>query len=251
MKMPHTFIGAALAALSLSLGATAHAAAPIKNIVLVHGAYADGTGWRGVHDILVRDGYKVSIVQQPLSGLEDDVNATRRVLALQDGPVVLVGHSYGGMIITDAGDDPNVKALVYVAALLPDVGDSVLSLAKSMKAPSDDVQQTRDGYLYLKPAKFAADFAADVAPETSAFMAVSQMPAALAAFNAPTRVASWKTKPHYAIVSTEDVTLSPTLQRWMYQRAGANVTEIKGSHAVFISQPAAVAKVIEAAAAGT
>jgi pimeloyl-ACP methyl ester carboxylesterase len=245
MKLTSTLFAAAMAALALPA-----AAAPIKNIVLVHGAYADGTGWRGVHDILVKDGYNVSIVQQPLSGLADDVAATRRILALQDGPVVLVGHSYGGMIITDAGDDPNVKALVYVAALLPDVGDSVISLAKTMKAPSDDVQQTKDGYLYLHPDKFAADFAADVPPKTSAFMAKSQMPIALAAFNAPTKVASWKNKPHYGIVSTQDVTLSPELQRWMYKRAGAKVTEIKGSHAVFISQPAAVAKVIEAAANG-
>jgi len=241
---------ALLGALALTIGAAAHAAPPIKNIVLVHGAYADGTGWRGVHDILVRDGYNVSIVQQPLSGLEDDVAATRRILALQDGPVVLVGHSYGGMIITDAGDDPNVKALVYVAALLPDVGDTVLSLAKTMKAPNDDVLQTKDGYLYLKHDKFAADFAADVPAKTSAFMAKSQMPVALAAFNAPTKVASWKNKPHYGIVSTEDGALSPALQRWMYKRAGTKVTELKGSHAIFISQPAAVAKVIEAAANG-
>jgi len=250
MKLTNTVLSAAAAAFALTLGAPAQAAAPIRNIVLVHGAYADGTGWRAVHDILVKDGYNVSIVQQPLSGLADDVAATRRILALQDGPVVLVGHSYGGMIITDAGDDPNVKALVYVAALLPDVGDTVLSLAKTMKAPNDDVKQTKDGYLYLHPAKFAADFAADVPPNTSAFMARSQMPVALAAFNEPTKVASWKNKPHYGIVATQDVALNADLQRAMYKHADAKVTEIKGSHAIFMSQPAAVAKVIEAAANG-
>lgn len=236
--------------LSLALGAAAQAAEPIKNVVLVHGAYADGSGWRAVYDILVRDGFKVSVVQQPLTGLDDDVQATRRVLDQQDGPVVLVGHSYGGMIITDAGTDAKVKALVYVAALQPAVGDSVIGLAKTMKAPSDDVKQTKDGFLYLDPAKFAADFAADLPAKQTAFMANAQMPAALAAFNAPAKAASWRDKPSYSIVATDDMTLSPDLQRWMYKRAGAHITEIKGSHAVFISQPAAVAKVIEAAARG-
>lgn len=250
MKIPNALFRATALSLALSAAAHTHAAEPIKNVVLVHGAYADGSGWRAVYDILVRDGFKVSVVQQPLTGLADDVQATRRILDLQDGPVVLVGHSYGGMIITDAGADPKVKALVYVAALQPDVGDSVISLAKTMKAPSDDVRQTKDGFLYLDPARFAADFAADLPAAQTGFMAKAQMPAALAAFNAPNQIATWRDKPSYAIVATDDMTLSPDLQRWMYQRAGAHVTEIKGSHAVFVSQPAAVAKVIEAAARG-
>ncbi|MFA9218255.1 MAG: alpha/beta fold hydrolase [Sphingomonadaceae bacterium] len=248
MKISKTLLRATV--LSLALTAAAHAAEPIKNVVLVHGAYADGSGWRAVYDILVHDGFKVSVVQQPLTGLDDDVQATRRILDLQDGPVVLVGHSYGGMVITDAGTDPKVKALVYVAALLPDVGNSVIQLAQTMAAPSNDVKQTKDAFLYLDPAKFAADFAADLPATQAAFMAQAQMPAALAAFNAPTKVASWRNKPSYAIVAAQDMTLSPDLQRWMYQRAGAHVTEINGSHAVFISQPLAVANVIEAAARG-
>lgn len=228
----------------------AEATSRINNIVLVHGAFADGSGWRAVHDILVKDGYRVSIVQQPMTGLEEDVKATQRVLDAQDGPVVLVGHSYGGAIITDAGVDPKVKALVYVAAVQPDAGESLLSLVKTMKTPNEDIQQTSDGFLYLNPSKFAADFAADLPIADSAFMAASQMPAAAAAFTAPTKVASWRQKPSYAIVATEDHALNPALLRSLYKRSGAQVTELKGSHAIFISKPREVAKVIEAAARG-
>lgn len=252
MKTTFPLLGTMMTALVMAFPAQAATQAePIKNIVLVHGAFADGTGWRAVHDILVKDGYKVSVVQQPLSGLEDDVAATRRILDLQDGPVVLVGHSYGGSVITDAGADDKVKALVYVAALQPDAGESLMQLAKSMPAPNDDVRATKDGaYLYLDPARFAADFAADLPPAQSAFMAVSQMPVAVAAFGAPTKVASWRQKPSYAIVASQDKALNPDLQRWMYKRSGAKVTELKGSHAIYASQPGAVAKVIEAAARG-
>ncbi len=241
-------LAGSVVAMPAMLQAKAAPAGAVKNIVLVHGAYADGAGWRGVYDILIKDGYRVSVVAQPLSGLAEDVAATRRVLAQQDGPVVLVGHSYGGMIITDAGDDPKVKALVYVAALQPEVGDSVFSLGSSMSAPSNDVKKSGDGYLMLAPDKFAADFAADVPPALSEFMARSQMPVAEAAFAGKAQVAPWHMKPSYSIVATEDKTLNPDLQRWMYTRAGARVTEIKGSHAVFLSQPRAVADVIERAA---
>ena len=237
-------VSTALAMVTMS---TANAA-EVRNVVLVHGAYADGSGWKGVHDILVKDGYKVSIVQQPLTSLKDDIAATKRVLDMQKGPVVLVGHSYGGQIITDAGADEKVKALVYVAALQPDVGESVISLAKTMELPNGDVVETPDGYLYLVPEKFAADFAADLPADVAAFMAVSQMPVAAAAFSATTNIASWRNKPSYGIVATKDLALNANLERWMYKRAGAKITEIDGSHAVFISQPQAVANVIKEAA---
>ena len=248
--MPRFSIASA-ALLTALLGAAnvqAAPAAPIKNIVLVHGAFADGSGWRGVRDLLVEDGFHVSIVQQPLSGLADDVAATQRVLDQQDGPVVLVGHSYGGSIITAAGADPKVKSLVYVAALQPDTGESAGQLIASKPAVSNDIQPTKDGYLFLAPARFAADFAADLPPAQAQFMAISQMPVAGAAFGAPTPVAAWRDKPSYAIVATEDKALNPDLERWMYARSHSKVTEIKASHAVYISQPRAVADVIEAAA---
>ena len=251
MTRPLTAIASVLVALTATAvhAAPAAPAAPaVKNIVLVHGAFADGSGWRGVRDILVKDGFTVSIVQQPLSGLADDVAATQRVLDQQDGPVVLVGHSYGGSIITVAGADPKVKSLVYVAALQPDVGESAGQLIASKPAVNNDIQPTKDGYLFLAPAKFAADFAADLPAAEAQFMAISQMPVAGAAFGAPSPVAAWRDKPSYAIVATQDKALNPELERWMYARGGSKVTEIKASHAVYISQPRAVADVIEAAA---
>jgi pimeloyl-ACP methyl ester carboxylesterase len=237
---------AATAALVLPVGAAV--AAPAKNIVLVHGAYADGSGWRGVYDILVKDGYHVSIVSQPLTSLKDDIAATKRVLDKQTGPVVLVGHSYGGQIITDAGADPKVKALVYVAALQPDVGESVIGLAKTMELPNGDVEESADGFLSLASDKFVADFAADVPKDLADFMKASQMPVAAIAFNEKTEVASWRSKPSYGIVATKDIALNADLERWMYKRAGAKITEIEASHVVFITHPRAVANVIEEAA---
>lgn len=240
----------ATCALALPIGAADAAPTPAgaRNIVLVHGAYADGSGWRGVYDILVKDGYTVSIVSQPLTSLTDDVAATKRVLDMQEGPVVLVGHSYGGQIITDAGADPNVKALVYVAALQPDVGESVFSLAKTMELPNGDGRESPDGFLYLAPEKFVADFAADVPADLAAFMKASQMPVAKLAFTQTTQIASWRNKPSYGIVATKDVALNADLERWMYKRAGAKITEIDASHVVFISNPQAVVEVIEEAA---
>jgi pimeloyl-ACP methyl ester carboxylesterase len=243
----------ALAALLLAPGPgglTRAAAAPVRNIVLVHGANTDGSGWRGVFDILTKDGFQVSVVQPPLTGLADDVAATQRVLDLQAGPVVLVGHSYGGTIITVAGADPKVKALVYVAALQPDKGETTTKLASSMpgEVPASDLKATKDGFIFVDPEKFASDVAADVPKAQARFMAHAQMPVAAAAFDAPVTVAAWRDKPSYAIIATEDKALNPKLARFMYKRSGAHVTEIKGSHLIYVSQPRAVARVIEKAA---
>ncbi|WP_416067459.1 alpha/beta fold hydrolase [Rhizobium sp. ZK1] len=231
-----------------SAAVTAPALADAGNIVLVHGALVDGSGWRGVYDTLTRDGYNVSIVQQPLTGLDQDVEATKRVLDQQDGDVVLVGHSYGGTIITAAGDDPKVKALVYVAALQPEKGESTAQLLQSMPSPTNDIKPTKDGFLLIDPAKFAADFGADLPKDQAEFMARSQMPVAVAGTDAQVSIAAWHDKPSYGIVAKNDKTINPDLERWMYKRAGSTVTEIDGSHALYISQAAAVAKVIEEAA---
>jgi pimeloyl-ACP methyl ester carboxylesterase len=217
-------------------------------IVLVHGVLIDGSSWRGVYDVLTRDGYRVSIVQQPLTGLEEDVAATKRVLDQQDGPVILVGHSYGGSIITVAGSDPKVKALVYVAALQPDVGETSAGVAPPMKPASNDLKPTKDGFVFLDPAKFAADVGADLPKATAEFMARSQMPASGAAFSAKLTVAAWRDKPSYAIIATEDRELDPAIARRMANRAGSKVTVLKGSHLIHISHPRAVARVIETAA---
>lgn len=218
------------------------------SIVLVHGALIDGSSWRGVYDVLTRDGYRVSIVQQPLTGLDEDVAATKRVLDQQDGPVILVGQSYGGSIITAAGGDPKVKALVYVAALQPDIGETSGEVAPPMPPASEDLKPTKDGFVFLDPAKFAADFGADLPRAQAEFMAHSQMPVSGAAFNSKLTVAAWRDKPSYAIIATEDRALNPEIARRMAERAGSKVTVIKASHAVHLSHPGAVARVIETAA---
>jgi pimeloyl-ACP methyl ester carboxylesterase len=220
----------------------------IKHIVLVHGAFADGSGWRSVADILTKDGYKVSIVQPPLTSLEDDVAATRRILDRQDGPVILVGHSYGGAIITEAGNHPKVAALVYVAAFAPDAGEVLGALLQKVPPASTGITPSEDGFLFLDPAVYAADFAGDLPRAEAEFMAVSQMPVAGKSFGTPINAPAWKEKPTYGIVATQDRMINPDLERFMYQRANAHVTEISGSHVVFISQPRAVADVIEQAA---
>lgn len=246
-----TFYKAAVGLTAVLLSSAALAApafADARNIVLVHGALVDGSGWRGVYDILTRDGFNVSIVQQPLTGLDQDVAATKSVIDQQNGDVVLVGHSYGGTIITAAGDDPKVKALVYVAAFQPEKGESSAQVAQSMPSPSNDIKATKDGFLLLDQTKFAADFGADLPKDQAEFMAHSQVPVALAGFTAQVPVAAWHDKPSYGIVAKNDMTINPDLERWMYKRAGSNVTEIDGSHAIYISQAAAVAKVIEEAA---
>ena len=222
-----------------------------RNIVIVHGAFVDGSGWRAVHDTLEKDGYRVSIVQEPLTGLADDVAATKRVLDLQDGPVVLVGHSYGGSVVSIAGADPKVSRLVYVAALQPDVGETAGQLLSKFPDRNTAVQPAGEGYLRLDPTKFAATYAADVPPAEARFIADSQVPIAAATFSAPTTAAAWHTKPSYAILTTRDLAANPDLQRWMYERSGAKVTTVEASHAVYISHPETVAHVIEEAAMST
>jgi pimeloyl-ACP methyl ester carboxylesterase len=219
---------------------------PVKNIVLVHGAFADGSGWRGVFDILVKKGYNVSIVQIPLTSLKDDVDATNRILDKQDGPVILVGHSWGGVVITEAGMHPKVAGLVYVAAYQPDKGENTLQWFTSLPVkpeygilPPDD-----KGFVYYGKDKFHAGFAADLSKEEADFMFASQEPILGASFLTPVADAAWKTKPAYGIVATEDKSINPDIERNMYKRSNTPTTEIKGSHVVFISHPDAVAKII-------
>ncbi|MEF3131714.1 alpha/beta hydrolase [Rhizobium sp. 268] len=239
---------AALAFATTVIAFAAEAAA-VKNIVIVHGALADGSGWRKATEILQKRGFNISIVQEPITSLDDDVAATKRVLDLQDGPSLLVGHSYGGMVITEAGNDPNVAGLVYVAAFQPDKGESLLSLASSKPAGSMDIKETKDGkYLYLDPAAFAADFAADLPKAEADFLARSQVFASKQAFSAKSAEPAWRTKPSWSIVATEDRAINPDLEREMAKRAGSEVTEIKASHAVFASQAEKVADIIEKAA---
>jgi pimeloyl-ACP methyl ester carboxylesterase len=235
--------------------ATAHAATKpsVKDIVIVHGALVDASGWRAVHDILCKDGFQVTIVQEPLTSLAEDVDATERVIDHQRGPVVLVGHSYGGSVITEAGADPKVTALVYVAALQPNAGETSGQLMSKFAAPNDSMraaanQDSPDKYFFIPVAEFRETYAADVPASDAQFLADSQQQLAEKALEAPVSVAAWRTKPTYAILTTQDHVISPELQRWMYQRSRAKVTEVSASHAVFVSQPGAVARVIEAAA---
>lgn len=223
----------------------------IKNVVLVHGGFVDGSGWLGVHTELRRRGYKVTVVQNPTTSLADDVAATQRALAAQDGPAVLVGHSYGGVVITQAGHDPKVAALVYVAAFAPDTGESVASLIKNPPAgaPVPPILPPQAGLLYLDRDKFAASFAADVAPDVAAFMADSQVPWGVDALaGAVTGTPAWKEQPSVYIVATDDRMIPPPAQRAMATRAGATVVEVKGSHSVYVSQPLVVAGAIAQAA---
>jgi pimeloyl-ACP methyl ester carboxylesterase len=222
----------------------------MKNIVLVHGGFVDGAGWEGVYNILKRDGYSVSIVQNPTISLEDDVAVTKRALAAQDGPTVLVGHSYGGVVITEAGNDPKVSALVYIAAFAPDKGESVGTLIKDPPpgAPVPPILPPQDGFLFLDKAKFPASFAADVDSEKAAFMADSQVPWGVGAIGGAISEPAWRTKPSWYLVTTEDKMIPPDAQRAMSKRAGATVVEAKGSHAIYVSQPRAVADLIEQAA---
>jgi pimeloyl-ACP methyl ester carboxylesterase len=224
----------------------------VKTIVLVHGGFVDGSGWEEVHKILKKDGYNVSIVQNPTTSLEDDVAVTRRALAAQSGPVILVGHSYGGAVITEAGNDPKVAGLVYITAFALDNGESVSSLIKDPPpgAPAPPILPPQDGYLFLDKAKFASSFAADVDAEKAAFMADSQVPWGVAALTGTIGEAAWKTKPSWYLVATEDKMIPPPAQHFMSKRAGSTVVEVAGSHAIYVSQPDAVAKLIEKAAKG-
>ncbi|MCS3468901.1 pimeloyl-ACP methyl ester carboxylesterase [Pseudomonas sp. JUb42] len=238
------------AAFAMTTSAYASAAVPTKNIVLVHGAFADGSGWKSVTEILQKDGFTVSIVQEPETSLEDDVAATNRAIDRLDGPAVLVGHSYGGAVITEAGNNPKVQSLVYIAAFQPDQGESVLKLINSNPGASKGVAPSADGYLFMDPKVFASDFAADLPAKQARFMSISQVPASVKAFTTDIQSPAWKAKPSFAVVATQDRVINPDLERSMYKRSGATVTEVKASHAVFASQPKAVAAVIEKAAQG-
>ena len=225
-------------------------AANSVGVVLVHGGFVDGSGWEDVYKILKKDGYWLSIVQNPTTSLADDVAATRRVVAEADGPVVLVGHSYGGVVITEAGVDPKVRALVYIAAFAPDQGESVASLIKNPApgAPVPPILPPRDGFLALDKAKFAAAFAGDVPSDKADFMANSQVPWGVDALNGAVTVPAWKSRPSWYLVATDDKMIPPPAQQFMAKRAGATVAETRGSHAVYVSQPEAVASVIRQAA---
>jgi len=222
------------------------------NVVLVHGGFVDGAGWEGVYRILRQDGHTVSIVQNPTVSLADDVAATKLVLAAQDRPVILVGHSYGGVVITEAGNDPTVAGLVYVAAFAPDRGESVATLIKDPPsgAPVPPILPPQAGYLFLDKAKFHASFAADVDAERAAFMADSQVPWGLGALSGTISEPAWRTKPSWYLVATEDKMIPPAAQRVMATRAGSTVVEERGSHAIYVSRPAAVAALIEEALKG-
>jgi pimeloyl-ACP methyl ester carboxylesterase len=226
--------------------------AKVRNVVLVHGGFVDGSGWEGVYKFLKTDGYAVAIVQNPTISLADDVAATKRTLAAQNGPVILVGHSYGGAVITEVGTDPKVAGLVYVAAFAPDKGESVSTLIKDPPpgAPVPPILPPRDGYLLLDSTRFQASFAADVGADEAAFMADSQVPWGVEALSGTISEPAWKTKPSWYLVSTEDKMIPPAAQRAMSKRAGSTVVEVKGSHAVYVSQPRAVASLIEKAATG-
>ena len=219
-------------------------------IVLVHGGFVDGSGWEDVYRILKKDGYPVSIVQNPTTSLADDVAATKRVIAEQQGPVILVGHSYGGVVITEAGNDPSVAGLVYIAAFAPDRGESVAALIKDPPpgAPVPPILPPQEGFLALDRTKFAASFAADVAPEKAEFMANSQVPWGVVALNGAVTQPAWQSKPSWYLVATDDHMIPPVAQRAMSKRAGSSVVEVKGSHAVYVSQPEAVAELIKKAA---
>jgi len=224
----------------------------VKNVVLVHGGFVDGSGWQGVYKALKKSGYAVTIVQNPTFSLADDVAVTKRALANQNGPAILVGHSYGGVVITEAGNDPKVVGLVYIAAFAPDKGESVSALIKDPPpgAPVPPILPPQDGYLFLDKAEFASSFAADVSPDLAEFMADSQVPWGVEALSGAISQPAWRTKPSWYLVSTEDRMIPPDAQRAMSKRAGSTVVEVKGSHSVYVSQPQAVASLIEKAAKG-
>ena len=223
----------------------------LRNVVLVHGGFVDGSGWQGVYESLTRDGFRVSVVQNPTLSLEGDAQATRQIIDAQDGPVVLVGHSYGGAVITEAGTHPNVAALVYVCAFAPDQGESVGSLIAGFPAdgPQPPILPPKDGFLFLDRDKFHASFAADLPAEQAAFMADAQVPWNVAAPAGPITEASWRTKPSWYLVTTEDRMIPPPAQRTMAGRIGATQSEVTASHSVYVSQPETVATVIAQAAA--
>jgi pimeloyl-ACP methyl ester carboxylesterase len=222
----------------------------VRNVVLVHGGFADGSGWRAVYDLLTQDGYHVAVVQNPTLSLQGDVAATRLIIDAQDGPVVLVAHSYGGAVMTEAGTDPNVAALVYIAAFAPDKGESVNTLIADPPpdAPVPPILPPVDGFLFLDRAKFHASFAGDLPAEDAAFMADSQVPWGIDALGGPITEPAWRSKPSWYLLTTEDRMIPPPAQRFMSERAGSTVVEVAASHSVYISQPAQVAALTKQAA---
>lgn len=248
---------AAATVAAMSLASNTHAATPkapatARNVVLVHGGFVDGSGWQKVYSILKKDGYNVTIVQNPTTSLADDVAFTKRAIAQQDGPVVLVGHSYGGVVVSEAGTDPKVQSLVYIAAFAPDKGESVQTLIANPPpgASVPPILPPQDGFLFLDRAKFAASFAGDVSADEANFMADSQVPWGVEALGGAVTEPAWKSKPSWYLVATEDHMIPPPAQQMMAKRAGATVVEVTGSHAIYVSKPEAVAKLIEQAAHG-
>lgn len=233
----------------LALGLSADAAlaadhASVKSIILVHGGFVDGSGWEGVYDLLKKDGYNVTIVQNPTTSLADDVAVTKRAIAAASGNVILVGHSYGGVVVSEAGTDPKVAGVVYIAAFAPDAGESVSSLIANPPkgAPVPPILPPVDGFLFLDRAKFAASFAADVRPDLASFMADSQVPWGVAALDGKVTAPAWKVKPSWYLISADDKMIPPAAQRQMASRARAITIEVPGSHAVYVSNPGVVAK---------
>jgi len=247
------FAAAALAGVaSAQSSKTSPQSGRANNVVLVHGAFADGSGWRGVYNELTRRGYRVTIVQNPLTSLADDVAATKRVLQRQDGPTILVGHSWGGSVITEAGVDPKVAGLVYVSALSPDAGETTSQQYTGYTTPPEFVIETLpDGFGILSPQKFKAGFAADASDADAAFLRDTQVPINVSAFDTKLKNAAWRTKPSWAVIATNDKAFDQRMLQAMAKRIGASITEVKASHAVFMTQPKVVAEVIEKAARGT
>jgi pimeloyl-ACP methyl ester carboxylesterase len=240
---------AALLAASLAAGDAPAPAGPVKNIVLVHGAFVDGSGWKPVYEMLIERGYDVRVVQEPLTSLEDDVAAVKRIVALQQGPCILVAHSYGGTVITEAGNDPRVAGLVYIAAHEPDTAETESANGKRMPSAASPPLETPDGFLYLDPARFPEDFAADLPHEQAEFEAHSQMLTAAGVFTTPVANPAWKLKPSWALVAGADRIISPDLERTYAKRAHSRTVEVPGaSHSVYESHPREVAALIEEAA---
>jgi pimeloyl-ACP methyl ester carboxylesterase len=254
MKM-RTLLAALTATVGIAAASLTHAAdripqdQAVRNVVLVHGAFADGSGWRGVYDQLTKRGYRVTIVQNPLTSLADDVAATKRVLDRQQGPTILVGHSYGGTVITEAGVDPKVAGLVYVSALAPDVGESTGSQFKDIPPPPEFVIGTeKDGFGFVNLEKFKIGFAGDTSDADAAFLRDSQVPINMSIFDTKVTHAAWKSKPSWAVIATQDKAIDPKLLHQTAERIGAKITEVKGSHVAFLTQPKDVADAIDRAA---
>ncbi len=243
---------AAIAITGTATAQTAEAPETTTSVVLVHGAFADGSGWRGVYDRLTAKGYRVAIVQNPLTSLKDDVDATKRVIERQPGRVILVGHSWGGTVITEAGNHPKVAGLVYVSALAPDSGESTAKQYEGFPSAPDFVLDTRsDGFGFISDAKFKAAFAADTSDQDAAFMRDSQVPISMAAFSTPVRMAAWRSKPSWAVIAREDRAFGDGMLLHMAQRMKADITQVPGSHALFMTQAQAVSDVIVRAAQAT